>query len=46
VRDIIDAVIANRGVLVDHLRSIRHLSDDAVAATAGPAGTHTEGKPP
>lgn len=46
VRDIIDTLVASRGVLVDHLHSIRHLSDDAVAATATPANTKPEGKPP
>lgn len=40
VRDVIDSLIANRGVLVDHLHAIRGLSDDAVATT------NPQGKPP
>lgn len=40
VRDLLDTIIANRGVLVDHLHAIRGLSDDAVATTT------QQGKPP
>lgn len=46
VRDWIDAIVANRGQLVDHLHAIRSLSDDAVAATAAPKSATTQGKPP